>query len=73
MTCDGSGSLNPWVEMPFFGPEAPVASEQVAANVVRFGYGDDQLVGGVAWHLDGAPESCDFGAAVLEVPESGTV
>ena len=38
-------------------------------GVSRKFYGDDPLVARVAWHLDGVPESCDFGAAVLEIAE----
>jgi hypothetical protein len=72
VTCNGEGASNPWVEMPLFGPESPLASEQVSATVVRFWYGDDQLAAGVAWHLDGVPECLDLGGATLDVPESGT-
>jgi hypothetical protein len=73
VTCDGNGASNPWVEMPVFGPEAPLGSEQVSPTVVRFWYGDDQLADGVAWHVDAAPECLSFGTATLEVPESCTV
>ena len=73
VTCDGSASGQPVVEMPFFGWEGANASEQVAENVVRFTFPDDQIVGGISWSIDGVPGGLDLHGAVMVVPQSGVV
>ena len=73
VTCDGSGSGQPVVEMPFFGWEGAVASAQVAPNVVRFTFSDDQIVGGIAWEISGVPGGLDLHGATMPVPQAGVV
>ena len=73
VTCDGSASGQPIVEMPFFGLEGANASEQVAADVVRCSFPDDQIVAGIAWSIDGVPSGLDLHGATMPVPQAGVV
>ena len=73
VTCDGSASGQPQVEMALFGWEGADASAQIAPNVVRFTFPDDQLGGGEPWSILAVPEGLDFHGATMPVPQSGVV
>ena len=75
VTWDGVTPPGGWpqVEMPVFGWQGAVATAQVAANVLRFAFVDDQLAGGIPWDFMAVPAGLDLHGATMPVPQSGTV
>jgi hypothetical protein len=71
VTCDGTAAGEPIVDMPFFGWQGAQSSQQVAANIVRFAFADDQLVAGVAWQINSVPAGLDLLGATMPLPQAG--
>ena len=73
VACDGTATGQPWVQMPVWGQEGAVSSEQVDETTVRYFFGDDLLAAGVAWHVDTVPEGLDLGGKTMGVPQAGVI
>ena len=63
----------PVVDMPVFGLQGATDSAQVAANVVRFSFADDQLSGGEASFIDVVSDGLDLHGTTMPLPQSGVV